>query len=291
MIIRIPEIILRKLFHIKGKCHPLHIGIDHGVIPFLLHGIAEDLTEIGKLFIRVADRPGGVPFDLLCIIDDRPGDLIRLYMLKDKFRLFHCLSAAHCLGEKVHPHIQAGIQSAFHILLVHRVHDKRTRIPVRPVAEPDDHKLHSAFLHLFPVDLLALELGHIDPEPGGHAVFLIMETLAPGLFVCPDLREVIRALRHTREQRRFIFISLYILKDIFSVLRAIARFLFRQLSTCLFRLPGARGEQEGRARHCRQKKSCFTKNSAFHHFAPPSCHRLYGSSRPGSPARRRLPSA
>ena len=83
----------------------------------------------------------------------------------------------------------------------------------------------------------------------------------------------------------------YILKDIFAILRAIARFLFRQLSPRLFRLPGARGEQEGRTRHCRQKKSCFTKNSAFHHFAPPSCHRLYGSSRPGSPARRRLPSA
>ena len=60
-------------------------------------------------------------------------------MIQHELRLFFRLR----VREKVYTDFQPCIKCGFHIFLIHGVQDKGAALAVRPVSEPQDHKLKS----------------------------------------------------------------------------------------------------------------------------------------------------
>ena len=97
LIIRIPEIVRCKFRKIQCKCHPLHIGIDHRIIPCFFYRVTKYFAVTGKLFFRKPICSRLCILDLFRIKYDRISKCIILHPFEDKPGFLFCLFVVYRL--------------------------------------------------------------------------------------------------------------------------------------------------------------------------------------------------
>ena len=157
-------------FQIVEEIGDVLVEVDHGLIPSLLHQIAEGVGHGGEGGAVHPVCAGGTAGDVLPVEDHGPGNITALQQVQDEPGLLLRLLRGDSLGEKVNAHFQPGLRGPLNIGPALGILKNRAAVqPVIPATGPDHGKVDAVSCHRLPVDL-PLVRGDIHAKGSRHAV-------------------------------------------------------------------------------------------------------------------------